>query len=83
MGGYGFFAVTFFCKKQDLQDFGIDGIFLFPKRKRNRNKPRSNSVRAQKELDLLRCAGASDLCRLPQIIQQFFRSGPLPKAALS
>jgi hypothetical protein len=37
----------------------------------------------EKKLDLRGGVPALDQRRLPQIIQQVFRSGPLPKAALS
>jgi hypothetical protein len=47
-------------------------------------RQRESFVRGrEKKLDLRGCATASDYRRLPQIIQQVFRSGPLPKAALS
>jgi hypothetical protein len=38
---------------------------------------------AKKKLDLRGSVLVSDQRRLPQIIRQVFRSGPLPKAALS
>jgi hypothetical protein len=48
-----------------------------------RRQRESLCSRARKKLDLRGGVSASDQRRLPQIIQQVFRSGPLPKAALS
>jgi hypothetical protein len=65
-------------------------LFLLPKRKRNQSKSRSNLAPARifcslarKKLDLRGGVLPLGHRRLPQIIQQVFRSGPLPKAALS
>jgi hypothetical protein len=64
-------------------------LFLFPKRKRNQDKCRSNLAPARdfcpqaRKTDLRGGVLPSDQRRLPQIIQQFFSSGTLPKAALS
>jgi hypothetical protein len=47
-------------------------------------RQRESFVRGrEKKLDLRGNVLALDRPRLPQIIQQVFRSGPLPKAALS
>jgi hypothetical protein len=47
-------------------------------------RQRESFVRGrEKKLDLRGGVSPSDQRRLPQIIEQVFRSGPLPKAALS
>ncbi len=65
-------------------------FFFFQKEKETKVNPdqirrqRESFVRGrEKKLDLRGGVSASDQRRLPQVIQQFFCSGPLPKAALS
>ena len=67
-------------------------LFLEKKKKKQKENSRPDQIRRQREsfvrgrekkLDLRGGVSASDQRRLPQIIQQVFRSGPLPKAALS
>jgi hypothetical protein len=72
----------------------LDFLFLFleKKKKKQKENSRPDQIRRQREsfvrgrekkLDLRSGLSASDQRRLPQIFKQVFRSGPLPKAALS
>ena len=67
-------------------------LFLEKKKKKQKENSRPDQIRRQREsfvrgrekkLDLRGGVSASDQGRLPQIFKQVFRSGPLPKAALS
>jgi hypothetical protein len=75
-------------------DLSLDGLsFSFSSsQKEKETKVNPDQIRRQlesfvrgreKKLDLRGSVWATDQRRLPQIIQQVFRSGPLPKAALS